>query len=265
MIKIGASLFKWIKFQKYPIEGVEIKNPKKELLVFGFYSIVYIGIISFFSLLIKYYPIRLFGNSDYIFNDLWYIIIVKILFLLLLPYYIYRRFGNRITITNKNRKQGYKELSIILFCFLIGFLLNYNYLDVLISGVTSFSNGIVSRLIAGLLIPLVSAAIPEEFFYRYILQTRIEKVFGWIPGILLSSIMFSLFHFPSRYILSTSTGAGNASSIHIIISTIILPSFLIGLILGFLWYKFRNVFMLISFHYGIDFLPGIASSLNLKY
>ena len=34
----------------------------------------------------------------------------------------------------------------------------------------------------------------EEFLFRGFFQTRLEKAFGWPPAILISGLMFSLYH-----------------------------------------------------------------------
>jgi uncharacterized protein len=100
--------------------------------------------------------------------------------------------------------------------------------------------------------------LPEEIFYRIILQTRIEKLFGWSASIIFSSIMFSLFHFPSRIILSSGV-EGEAGNLLSVFTGTLLPVFVIGIIFGFLWNRYRNIYLLISLHFGIDLLPSLAS------
>ncbi len=52
----------------------------------------------------------------------------------------------------------------------------------------------------GIAICLFLIALPEEFFFRAILQTRLTDHFGDLRGILLSSLVFGLFHIPANFL-----------------------------------------------------------------
>ena len=43
-------------------------------------------------------------------------------------------------------------------------------------------------------IPLIMTTFFEEFLFRGFIQTRIEKRYGWLIAILVSGLMFSLYH-----------------------------------------------------------------------
>lgn len=43
-------------------------------------------------------------------------------------------------------------------------------------------------------IPLIMTTFFEEFLFRGYMQTRIEKIYGFLPAIVLSGLMFSLYH-----------------------------------------------------------------------
>ncbi|WP_235496779.1 CPBP family intramembrane glutamic endopeptidase, partial [Aneurinibacillus migulanus] len=56
---------------------------------------------------------------------------------------------------------------------------------------------------------------------------------------------------------------GSAGDIYSILTGTIIPVFVIGIVLGYLWKKFKNIWILIALHYGIDTLPSIASLLQI--
>jgi len=46
----------------------------------------------------------------------------------------------------------------------------------------------------------LAVAIPEEFLFRAILQPRLTEQYGTASGIILSSLVFGLFHLPSNFL-----------------------------------------------------------------
>ncbi|MEY8428827.1 CPBP family intramembrane glutamic endopeptidase [Lachnospiraceae bacterium 46-15] len=44
------------------------------------------------------------------------------------------------------------------------------------------------------IVPLIMTTFFEEFLFRGFVQSRIDRQFGWIPAILVSGAMFSLYH-----------------------------------------------------------------------
>lgn len=44
------------------------------------------------------------------------------------------------------------------------------------------------------IVPLIMTTFFEEFLFRGFLQGRIEQHFGWLPAIIISGMMFSLYH-----------------------------------------------------------------------
>lgn len=232
-----------------------------ELGVFTIYSLFYIFIVAIFSVVIMHFPMPILGASSFT-EDVWYVVFIKIVFLLFIPLFIYRKLGHKISDIFKI-ELNWKIGMAVIGCMLLGSLLNSSYL----AGINRIvANGDMMTWIkfsVGLLLPLMQAAIPEEIFYRYILQTRLEKLFGSIFGIFLSSLLFASFHFPSRYWLASGV-EGSAGDIYSILTGTILPVFVLGMILGYLWKRFRNVWILIALHYGIDVLPSIASLLHIN-
>ncbi len=44
------------------------------------------------------------------------------------------------------------------------------------------------------IVPLIMTTFFEEFLFRGFVQSRVEQQFGWLPAILVSGLMFSLYH-----------------------------------------------------------------------
>ncbi len=45
------------------------------------------------------------------------------------------------------------------------------------------------------IVPLIMTTFFEEFFFRGFVQSKFEQQFGWLPAIIVSGLMFSLYHF----------------------------------------------------------------------
>lgn len=141
-----------------------------------------------------YFPMPILGATEFI-EDVWYVVFVKIIFLLFVPLCIYRRLGYEISSIFKT-KLTWKICIAVFSCFILGMLLNGSYLAEINRVVANGGIMIWIKLTVGLLLPLVQAAIPEEIFYRYILQTRLEKVCGAILGIFYLRSYLLHFIFP---------------------------------------------------------------------
>lgn len=241
---------------------MELDNRKlrSELGLFLSYSIVYVFIVAAFSVVIKRFPMPILEAEKFT-QDVWYVVFVKIIFLLFVPLFIYRKLGHKILPIFKV-KFNWSIAFAIACCFFIGIILNGGYLAKINSAVARGGPATWLEFTVGLFLPLVQAAIPEEIFYRYILQTRLEKAIGRTLGILCSSFLFAAFHFPSRYLLASGV-EGSAGDIYSIVQGTMLPVFVIGIVLGLLWAKFRNIWVLVALHFGIDTLPSIASFLHI--
>lgn len=92
----------------------------------------------------------------------------------------------------------------------------------------------------------LTASVTEEIFYRVLLQTRLERLLGRWPAIAASALLFAALHV-HRY------GDGPAWEIT---AVILVSSGGLGLLTGYLWSRFRNVWALIVLH-------GAANSLGL--
>jgi membrane protease YdiL (CAAX protease family) len=126
------------------------------------------------------------------------------------------------------------------------------------------SGAVFVRIAIAILIALFNAAIPEEFFFRYWLQTRLEQRFGRIVAIVGAALLFTAWHIPARYLLA-SGGEGRAGNLGSVLLNTGLPVLIIGLIVGILWDRHRRLLPLIALHWGIDSLPLAGAILGLHH
>ena len=100
--------------------------------------------------------------------------------------------------------------------------------------------------VASLLIVFI-VPIAEELLFRGFLQTWLKQKVGWGKAILITSIIFSLFHF------STQQGAHNLS--------LLSSLFILSCFLGFLYERQQSLFASIALHMVFN---GVSILLLLK-
>ncbi|MEU0566231.1 CPBP family intramembrane glutamic endopeptidase [Nonomuraea sp. NPDC005983] len=93
-------------------------------------------------------------------------------------------------------------------------------------------------LVVGSLVTLLTASVLEEVFYRAWLQTRLEALYGRWPAIMASSLLFALMH--SSRMTSDAPLLG--------LATIVAFQGVFGLMLGYLWSRYRNIWVVVAIH-----------------
>ena len=116
----------------------------------------------------------------------------------------------------------------------------------------------------GALLPLFIAGIPEEVVYRGILQTRLERLLGRLWAILITALLFTAWHLPTRFLLSRGV-EGTAGNLGSVLLGTGVPVLIIGLLLGIVWDRYRNLPSLIAFHWGVDTLPTMLAMLGVDF
>ena len=151
----------------------------------------------------------------------------------------------------------------IALSFLLGFCLNLGHLDGIFAAAAKFPPGEYSaRIAAGFFIVLFTAGFPEEFFFRGILQTRLERVWNRTSAILLTAALFTAWHLPTRFVHAHGV-EGQAGDFSSVLLGTGLPVFLVGLFFGKMWDRYRSLLPLIAAHWAIDTLPAISSFLGI--
>jgi len=247
--------------RKFTVPDMRNLHPRTELPFLFAYSLLYIVFSACTGLLILHRPLDIFGIHDFLL-DAWYFLVFKISFLLLIPAFIFWRLGYRLRDLEPRGITG-KDFVWCIPAYAIGFAINGNRILEIQEQVHSGKMNIAwIRIILGLLIALFNAGIPEEFFYRGWLQTRIDQRFGRPIAVLATAILFTAWHIPSRYFLAYGS-EGQAGDLRSVLLQTGLPVFIVALILGLLWDRYRRLLPLIALHWGIDTLPLISGMLGI--
>jgi membrane protease YdiL (CAAX protease family) len=157
-------------------------------------------------------------------------------------------------------------ISIIIACVLgVSINLLQGHFNFVLEAVGHFSTGeLTARIGLGIVLPLFMAGIPEEFFYRGILQTRLELLLGRVTAISITVLLFTAWHLPTRFLLAQGI-EGNAGDLGSVLLGTGVPVLISGLIFGMLWDRHRSLLTLIAFHWGVDILPITISLVGVDY
>jgi membrane protease YdiL (CAAX protease family) len=263
MKSIFANLVHRITWQRVPIDKIEFKALDKETSFLLGYAMFYIVIAYAIGKIIYYYPNPILGAVQFN-QDVWYSFVFKILLLLIIPSYVFFMhwkyslhdllLGFRPTIAN--------SLALIVTATM-GFFLNASHLDDLGTAMQHAEQGTV-RLLLGIAMPLFTAALPEEFFFRGYLQTRLEKKWNRSSSMIIATLLFTAWHLPSRYLLSKGVEGQAGDWGEVIVHTGI-PVFIIGFIFALHWSRYRNILLLVMTHWAIDILPAISSYFKIPF
>ena len=111
------------------------------------------------------------------------------------------------------------------------------------------------------LLAFAFAGLPEELLYRVLLQTRLEILIGRWPGLAISSVLFGLMHYPSRYGL-VWYGSTGSPAIDALVTLAFDFSIYVsgGLVFAYLWMRFRNAWIIIGGHTVYDAVALIGQA-----
>jgi membrane protease YdiL (CAAX protease family) len=110
-----------------------------------------------------------------------------------------------------------------------------------------------------LAVSLIYAGLPEEIYYRGLLQTRLEIVLGTRPGIAVTAFLFGLRHVPVRYLLIwLGTTASPGFDLLLALSVMLCVQTTFGLAFGYMWSRYRNMWLNVGGHTLYDFLNFVA-------
>jgi membrane protease YdiL (CAAX protease family) len=167
----------WLTRQRIPAAQIRVIDLHREVPLLLGWSFVYIILSGCTAQLIRHWPLPLLGSSDFLL-DYWYVLFFKISCLLLLPLLAYRKLGYRL---RDIAPQGLtaRDYAWSLVALAAGWGINSGYFPGVMQLVRENASGhVFVRIAIAILIALFNAAIPEEFFFRYWLQTRLEQRFG---------------------------------------------------------------------------------------
>jgi membrane protease YdiL (CAAX protease family) len=263
-MQVWKKILDWITWQRVPITEFKIIQPTQELAIGLAYAVSYIVAAALVSQVILLKPVPILGSADFT-TDAWYDLVLKVGLLLILPLVWFFRQGYRLPDLMPNWRLQPRTLLSIVIAFLLGVSVNAGILDFIKNAATGFSTSeLVIRIGVGAILPLLIAGLPEELVYRGFLHTRLERRFGRIVAILLTALLFTAWHLPSRFFLAHGV-EGSAGNIASVIEGTGIPVFVFGMIFSLYWDRYRSLPPLIAVHWGIDLLPIIASLLGVHY
>jgi membrane protease YdiL (CAAX protease family) len=253
-----------IAWQRIPIERVPIRYGRAELWCglgyAAFYCVAAFGV----GWIIRTAPAPLW-NATRFNHDLWYILLLKIGLLLSVPVLALRWAGYRAADFLLGWQEDPRRIRRLPIAWLAGVAVNLAHLpDIRSAAMSGAVTHVPGRIALAVVLPLLTAGLPEEIVFRGFLQTRIEAAAGRIPAIVLGAALFAAWHLPTRYLLSHGS-EGQAGSWGSVLLGTGVPVFVVGLLLGLAWDRWRNLPTLVAVHWGVDTLPAVASFLGISY
>lgn len=248
--------------QRLPAADIVIKNPERELRVVLGFSVAYVLAAVLTGLAMRAWPHALFG-ATYLTSDVTYVLFFKVGLLLVVPMIAILRAGYGIGDMTLGWRPTLGAMARVGALLALGVLINGSKLSAIsAAGAALAPSEAVLRIGMGALLVVFTAALPEELVYRWALQTRIERIWGRPTAIAGAAVLFTAWHLPTRYLLA-SGAEGRAGDLAAVLMGTGLPVFVVGLVFGWAWDRWRNLPGLVALHWGIDVLPSVASFLML--
>ncbi len=252
-----------IRWQRVPAGLISFKSLGTELPLAVCYAIAYAASGFLIGWAILRYPLPILGATQFN-QDFWYSGVFKIGLLLGITSVVY--FGMwkyRIGDLLLGARFTWKTLlaGVVLVC--IGFNLNAGHLPAIQAKFSEVDSRYL-RLFLGIVMPLFTAGIPEELFFRGILQTRLEKRFNTLVAMVIATLLFVAWHLPTRYLLSAGV-EGQAGDWGGVVLNTGVPVFIVGLLFAAHWSRYRNIVLLIVTHWAIDILPSVSSYFGIRF
>jgi CAAX protease family protein len=262
MLHVVQRLAGWLTRQRVPVRALRIDDPTSEARTWLGFAIGYFFVSILIGWVIGNWPHPFLGAAS-LTQDAAYIFVFKLLLLLAVPLAMYRRMGYRIADLSAWWRPTVRSLLIVGGSYAAGFLINASHIR-LISEARSSLSGLefAGRVGIGIVLPFLMAGFPEELVYRGLLQTRLEAVRSRATAILATALLFTAWHIPPRYFASHGV-EGQAGDLTSVLIGTGAPVFIVALIFGLVWDRYRSFWPLVACHTGIDTLPIISSMLGI--
>jgi len=249
-LSLGVLLLIWLILdltKKFPAADIQVKRPWLEI---AFACLLF--------LIFEFAP-------DLHFGDKWAMgeIVKKEVLYFALPLAFLKWRGNSFSslgFSLANWRQNLKIAGIILACmaipsvFMIG-----DTASLILSG----KIGLIQAIPAFLLYfihNIARSGLPEEFFYRVFVQTRLSQILkSRLGGILITSLLFGLVHIPNVMQWYPEMTLSEAFC-----SAFFMQCF-IGLIFGFIWERTRNLIPGVLVHSGINALNNVGEAVSMIF
>lgn len=255
----------WRTSRRVPIAVFRIDRPSFEAALLVGYGVVYVGLAAVAGLLIRAHPLPILDASRFN-HDVWYALFFKLTMLGLVPAGVFVAMGYRPRDLFPHWHLTAKRLAGLVAAFLIAALLYWEYLAEIKTAAIAFEGPeFALRVAIGAVLPLFTAALPEEIVYRGLMQSRIERAVGRAPAVIVTATLFAAFHIPSRFLLATGGSEGTAGDLLSVIVGTGIPALIVGLVFSVIWDRYRSLMVLIAAHWGIDILPSITSLVGVRF
>jgi len=249
-LSVGIVALVWLVFditKKTQVEGSQIRRPILEL-----------------ALGCLVYLVFEFTPNPLDFGDKWGLggILRKGLLLFVLPcvFLMLRKHTlSSMGLSLLNWKQNLKVGGIVLACLAIpGALFVGDTGSVILSGQVNIFQAIPA-LVIYFIHNVVMSGLPEEFFYRAFLQTRLSQILkSRLAGILVQSLLFGLVHIPNvmRW--------HNMTPWEAFYSACLLQAVL-GILFGVLWDRTHSLIPGVLVHSGSNTLNNLGDAIALVF
>lgn len=208
-------------------------------------------------------PLPLFDEAFT--HDAWYAVGFKLIWMLLVPIAWLGWRGYRPRDLLAGWSPSIRSALALGTALSVGLLINAGHLGPIRGLLADASPGAAGLgLAVGLVLPLLTAALPEELVFRALLQTRLEAVVGRIVAVVVTAALFTAWHLPSRYLLSDGV-EGQAGDLSSVLIGTGAPVLIVGLVLGLLWDRHRSLPVLIVLHWGVDLPPAVRHALGGRF
>ena len=259
-----AAPFSFFTRQRLPANDIRIIDPARETRVALAFAVAFIGAAFLTGLVERAWRAPLWGATA-LTSDATYALGFKIGLLLVVPALAIRRAGYTMDDLLLGWRPTVGSVARIVILFFAGLFLNVSRIAPIrdaVDGLPPLEAAL--RVGFACILVLFSAGIPEELVYRWGLQTRLERAWGRVAAILVTAILFTAWHLPTRYFLAEGA-EGTAGDMGSVLLGTGLPVLIVALILGWAWDRWRNLPALVMLHWGVDTLPSVASFLKLPF
>lgn len=106
---------------------------------------------------------------------------------------------------------------------------------------------------------LLTAALPEEIFFRYFLQRRLTRVFNDFNGILLASLLFALYHYPFALWMADWPTYGKPLYA---LAYVLDQKMVLGILFGIVYFKTSSLLAAVTGHTLINACWLLSASLH---
>lgn len=176
------------------------------------------------------------------------------LFFLVIPLYISLKM-DRYSLPDLGLRWQSRSTKMVIFALVFG----------AISGTVAFWTGqtvvgVLAPSAGALLLLIYNNAFVEEFFYRCVIQNRLERVTNQRLAILIAALLFAATHILLDIQMRGVAGEGGWSGV---LYTLMMQT-LGGCLLGLIFIKTRTLWPGVVCHYLINWLPSILSLVTVQ-